>query len=265
VRIDEETVSRSHALLSVRKGQVVVRDLGSSNGLFINGQRALRESRLKSGDVIGLGSATLSVMITAPPDAPDMSTAAIETGSGLHLVRPSDGIPAGEKITLKQEPVGSESNTPAPSLAPVRTRPALLSRRFLSGLIDLALSLLIAFVCFSFALVAIIARSSMSERAASDPLYPLLIGFCACVAAAFVSVYFLSGWAGRGATFGQRKMGIRLLSEDGGFVKSGAALLRLFGLALCVATGGLLFLTILLDRDGRGFADRLSRSRVVEA
>lgn len=39
VHLPEEGVSRRHALIEWRNGEVVVRDLGSTNGTFVNGMR----------------------------------------------------------------------------------------------------------------------------------------------------------------------------------------------------------------------------------
>jgi pSer/pThr/pTyr-binding forkhead associated (FHA) protein len=54
VRIDSLRVSRYHCCLSGDAGEVVVRDLGSTNGLRINGQRVI-SGRLKPGDTLAIG------------------------------------------------------------------------------------------------------------------------------------------------------------------------------------------------------------------
>ncbi|NKB89963.1 MAG: FHA domain-containing protein [Acidobacteria bacterium] len=48
-----ELVSANHAELTVRQDGVVVRDLGSTNGTYVNGVR-IDESDLKGGDVLRL-------------------------------------------------------------------------------------------------------------------------------------------------------------------------------------------------------------------
>ena len=50
----DPTVSRRHAALTVGDGGVEVRDLGSSNGTFVNGAR-IEQSRLAAGDVLTFG------------------------------------------------------------------------------------------------------------------------------------------------------------------------------------------------------------------
>jgi ABC transport system ATP-binding/permease protein len=55
VRLDHPNVSRRHAVLEVRGGEVRVRDLGSTNGTFVNGRRIARPTSLASGDRVDIG------------------------------------------------------------------------------------------------------------------------------------------------------------------------------------------------------------------
>jgi hypothetical protein len=59
---DVDTVSNSHARIyyDATCGYVVIEDLDSTNGIYINGRRAPRKNLLKDGWVIGLGSVTLT-------------------------------------------------------------------------------------------------------------------------------------------------------------------------------------------------------------
>lgn len=54
LRIDEDTISRYHTKVSHENGQYIVRDLGSSNGTFVNGKK-VTEQILKNNDLIVLG------------------------------------------------------------------------------------------------------------------------------------------------------------------------------------------------------------------
>jgi len=56
VRIDCETISSKHAVISYRDGNFYIRDLGSTNGTLVNGMRLDREILLKDGDNITLGT-----------------------------------------------------------------------------------------------------------------------------------------------------------------------------------------------------------------
>lgn len=54
VRIDDRWLSRRHCRLEVSGDTLLVRDLGSRHGTFVNG-RTVSESQLLPGDLLGLG------------------------------------------------------------------------------------------------------------------------------------------------------------------------------------------------------------------
>ena len=56
--LDEDMVSRSHARISTFDNQVSVKDLGSTNGTLINGER-VDEHVLAPGDLILIGNSLL--------------------------------------------------------------------------------------------------------------------------------------------------------------------------------------------------------------
>jgi pSer/pThr/pTyr-binding forkhead associated (FHA) protein/uncharacterized RDD family membrane protein YckC len=66
VQIAETTVSRQHAIFVVEPGKVKLRDLGSSNGTFVNGQRVDGEMPLTDGDRVVVGEAELVLRVLAP-------------------------------------------------------------------------------------------------------------------------------------------------------------------------------------------------------
>jgi ABC transport system ATP-binding/permease protein len=53
--IDHPTVSRHHARIERRNGNLVIQDLNSTNGVYINGQRVTNEQSLKPGDLLNVG------------------------------------------------------------------------------------------------------------------------------------------------------------------------------------------------------------------
>jgi DNA-binding winged helix-turn-helix (wHTH) protein len=65
VRIDSTTISRRHARIVVTAGQIMVEDLGSKNGTYVNGELARQPVALKDGDQIQVGSATITFRILA--------------------------------------------------------------------------------------------------------------------------------------------------------------------------------------------------------
>ncbi|MGZ3422685.1 MAG: FHA domain-containing protein [Polyangiales bacterium] len=65
VVIDERSISRGHAAITVAPMSVVVRDLGSKNGTWVNGIRIATDRRLRHGDRLGLGLIQLAVRLVA--------------------------------------------------------------------------------------------------------------------------------------------------------------------------------------------------------
>ncbi len=85
LRIGTPDVSRRHCELTVAGKLVKVRDLGSSNGTFVNGKR-VAESPLRAGDKLSVGPVLFTVQIDGLPKAisppPDEGKAAAAVASG---------------------------------------------------------------------------------------------------------------------------------------------------------------------------------------
>lgn len=63
-------ISRNHALLRRDKGQFMVEDTGSKNGVFVNGQRITRATPLKDGDIIHLAPGLDLIYVDSEATAP---------------------------------------------------------------------------------------------------------------------------------------------------------------------------------------------------
>jgi pSer/pThr/pTyr-binding forkhead associated (FHA) protein len=61
----EEMVSRRHARITVKRGAIMIEDLGSTNGTFVNGEKIDRAS-LREGDRVLVGTSILKVVRVAP-------------------------------------------------------------------------------------------------------------------------------------------------------------------------------------------------------
>jgi pSer/pThr/pTyr-binding forkhead associated (FHA) protein len=57
----EDMVSRKHAKITTTTGQIVIQDMGSTNGTFVNGEK-IRKSRLKEGDRILIGTSIIKLV-----------------------------------------------------------------------------------------------------------------------------------------------------------------------------------------------------------
>jgi eukaryotic-like serine/threonine-protein kinase len=69
---EDRFFSRHHCLLEIAPPRVFLRDLGSTNGTFVNGQR-VHEAYLSSGDKIQGGQTVLAVEVTVDQPAPAYS------------------------------------------------------------------------------------------------------------------------------------------------------------------------------------------------
>jgi len=60
--LGDPSVSREHAVISTSGGKVLITDLGSRNGITING-KPVSQGAIVNGDYISVGSAVLCVVI----------------------------------------------------------------------------------------------------------------------------------------------------------------------------------------------------------
>src|SRR3569833_2334585 len=61
----EDMVSRRHARIACNDAHIVIEDLGSTNGTFVNGEKISRAS-LKEGDRVLIGTSILKVVAVDP-------------------------------------------------------------------------------------------------------------------------------------------------------------------------------------------------------
>ena len=68
IRIDSPKISRRHCCIALAYDRVIARDLGSRNGVRVNG-RVVDEARLRTGDEIAIGHLIYRVEIVVPAPA----------------------------------------------------------------------------------------------------------------------------------------------------------------------------------------------------
>lgn len=127
LQIPESTVSRQHARLRVGpEGQVVVEDLGSSNGTFVNGERITGSRALLHGDRLVVGEAELRVSILPPVGAAE-ATMKVELPplSELELASPPalPEVPSRPRAASPPAPLVPPAPPPPPSPAPATRTP----------------------------------------------------------------------------------------------------------------------------------------------
>jgi pSer/pThr/pTyr-binding forkhead associated (FHA) protein len=62
IRLDDPEISRQHAVLTIEGDAVILEDLGSVNGTFIEGQR-IERARLEAGTTFRLGTHQLVFLV----------------------------------------------------------------------------------------------------------------------------------------------------------------------------------------------------------
>lgn len=107
VQLDDASVSSRHAEIFVQDRDVILRDLGSTNGTFLNGVQVAGEHPLKEGDAILFGGVRAVFMepVGGVGGAPITAAPAAETsGTGFpENFRPLSPLPRAEK---RRDPFG---------------------------------------------------------------------------------------------------------------------------------------------------------------
>lgn len=115
LRPASQAVSKQHCAVLVRDGAVYVKDFGSTNGTFVNGEQlpANTEREVKPGDRLKLGPLDFTVEFAPgkPSDSTPLPDALQSVGSGKTA-------PAGAA-----KPASSATQKPAPAAAPEPPKP----------------------------------------------------------------------------------------------------------------------------------------------
>jgi hypothetical protein len=98
----EEMVSRKHARIAYENDAVVIEDLGSTNGTFVNGEK-IKRAQLKEGDRVLIGTSILKVIVM--------------DGSSHEQARPNLEVVAAQRRTSSPRTMsGSIDEVPLPDL-----------------------------------------------------------------------------------------------------------------------------------------------------
>ncbi|MEX0714034.1 MAG: EAL domain-containing protein [Pirellulales bacterium] len=77
LRIDSNQVSREHATVARSHGELRLKDLGSTNGTFVNGQR-IRDVRLEHGDIVHIATAEFTYSCGQKPKVKSVATQPVD-------------------------------------------------------------------------------------------------------------------------------------------------------------------------------------------
>lgn len=120
LRIPLPSVSRKHCLIEVQGSELVIKDLGSSNGTFVNG-RKVRETELEPGDLLCVGPVVFVVRIDGQPtqiDAKDCYAAGSVGFDDDDDDGPPPGVGQGISATLPVSPSSKPASPPPPAAPP---------------------------------------------------------------------------------------------------------------------------------------------------
>lgn len=158
--IKSSKISRNHCEIDTYEGELTVRDLGSSNGTFVNGQRITDVTFLSPGDELRIGPLTLvaEYEIEAPAETPAPAPEQViddqpktdalgSISSVVHYQENADGsflgieeLTKAEEAANASEPAATDSG-PEPSNTPATTdAPTANAKPSTDGAIDLGIT-----------------------------------------------------------------------------------------------------------------------------
>ncbi len=119
--IDSDVISRKHARVEKRFDTIVIHDLGSKNGLFVNRER-VKEKRLADSDIIQLGTLPLSfrnpqelsfdLEPPKPPPKKEPTTGEVAAESSAPSVQMPDARSAGRSVVPRESSYPPEEALP---------------------------------------------------------------------------------------------------------------------------------------------------------
>jgi uncharacterized RDD family membrane protein YckC len=236
IRLKEDTVSRLHAAFVWRGESLVLEDLGSSNGTFVNGQRVNGPRAVTVNDSIRFGSLRAS----------------LETADG-----------AGPRAVA----FPTSDRPPDYTVGMVVGVPAGFLRRLLAAVLDVVLFAIGSAIPFAPLLGTFFAeRYLLAPDVTAPSLHTkaVIAGGCAALWVLYSWYYVVHGWARRGGTPGLRLCGLRLQDWRRRIpIGYPRALLRLLALGVTAATLGVGFLVVAFRSDRRALHDLLAGTWVV--
>ena len=157
--VEDPEVSRRHAVLRRSGGSVVVEDLDSTNGTFVNGERIRGPIKVGPGDQVRVGRTTLEIEPDQRADDTIVSLPLRPDQIPTSEARPSVDVSV-EPVDVVAEDEDATQPLPARTLHEGARRPPRSNRRW-SSAAAVALAVLLAVIAY----VALVDRSAETDFA----------------------------------------------------------------------------------------------------
>ena len=128
-----ELISRYHCAILTEEAYVSVRDLGSKNGVYVNGERINVEQELKNGDRLAIGPLEFEVVLTATikgetkpkvSSVSDVVSRTMAETASASSSSSSQAVQAQPTAAAEPVPAQAQAPTPAPAAAPAASAAA---------------------------------------------------------------------------------------------------------------------------------------------
>jgi predicted component of type VI protein secretion system len=128
LRPNSEMVSRHHCVFSVDDFSVRLRDLGSTNGTVVNGERIRRETVLANGDRILIGNLDFELVLRPGVTVPEADSKLLSTSVGTDtqvssptMLDAAGGSPSAQTVTLPLSAIVAEAAGASATVMPTAT------------------------------------------------------------------------------------------------------------------------------------------------
>ena len=185
----DPSVSRRHAVFHVTSDEIIVEDLGSRNGVRLNGLRIIGRAKVRPGDKVQIGSQEVCVIATGDDLATTLAAANAPTAQQLARVtlkrvadRGHEAEPIETKVTSLAEALGDDLGGEK-KLDALRVLASVAEKALTMGRAEEAERIL------ANPMGEVLAASRSSR-----PLYPPLAEHAACVAAKLAAATGKGAW-----------------------------------------------------------------------
>jgi S-DNA-T family DNA segregation ATPase FtsK/SpoIIIE len=103
ITLDDVEVSRRHARIEARDGELMISDLDSANGTEVNGELVDRPRKLSDGDLIRLGDTLISAIVPGQQVGATVLRQSPGTEPTTLVLVGKDGPIAGQRFTIERE------------------------------------------------------------------------------------------------------------------------------------------------------------------